>query len=223
MARIAGTSPKTGFFQSKLIRKQQDLSGRGVIVPDASLNMDEVGLPEDMAWKMYAPFIAKNLITKGYTGIRSKELIEQKHALARDAMQQEIQGRPVLINRAPTLRRYNVLASYPKLVPGKALRVHEFQAPILGGDFDGDAVQVFVPVSPQAVAEAKTMTLSNMVLGDQYRKQVLVAPDQDATMGLWQATQPAQGKKRVFASKEEALAAYHRGEIALTTPVEIRK
>lgn len=222
LARISGSTPKTGFFQSKVIRKPQDISGRAVIVPDASLGMDEVGLPEEMGWQMYAPFVIKNLVSRGYEALEAKKMVDDKHPMALESLQREMQQRPVLINRAPTLRRYNILAAYPKLVPGQALRTHEFMAPIVGGDYDGDAMSITAPVSQKAVDEAKQMTLSNFILGDQYKSQMLIRPEQDAVLGLHMATLPAQGKAKHFDTQEDALAAYHRGEITLQTPVTIK-
>ena len=128
----------------------------------------------------------------------------------------------MLLNRAPSLRRYNVLAAYPKLVPGKSIRIHELFAPIQAGDFDGDSVMLHVPVGDKAVEESKQMTLSNMLLGDQYRQQTLVVPQHEAISGIYRATsQKPKGPTKKFKNKADAMAAYQRGEIALSTPVEI--
>ena len=220
----AGRGPKAGFFHSKLLKKRQDISARGTQTPDATLALDEFGLPEDAGWSMYAPFVTKNLVRKGYKATEAKKMIEDRHPIARANLVQELKERPALLNRAPSLYRYNVLAAYPKLVPGKTIRVHESLAPIQSGDFDGDAINLTVPVSPDAVAEARNMTLPNMLLNDQ-RKFTLTkaAPQQEAIMGVYQATSAKPtGKARVFASKADAMAAYHRGEIGLGTPVTIK-
>ena len=224
IARIAGTSPKTGFFQHKLVRRTQDVSGRGTIVPDSTLGIDEIGIPEEMAWEMYSPFIIKRLVSRGYKALDARSRLEERHPVARNAMLEELRERPVIINRAPSLRRYNVLAAYPKPVDGKSIRIHELLAPVMAGDFDGDAIQIHTPISPEAVKESKSLTLSNMLLGDQWKKQLLVAPDQEAVVGLYQASSAkAKGKKRRFKSKEEMMRAYHAGEIDLGTPVEVGK
>ena len=224
--RIAGTGvgPKHGFFQKKLVKRRQDLSGRGTWVPDTTLGMDEVGLPEEMGWDMYRPFVTKELIRRGYSAMKAKEFIDDKHPVARDLLLQETKNRPVLINRAPSLYRYNVLAAYPKLVPGKTIRVHEMLAPIQSGDFDGDAVQVMTPVSDAAVSDARKMTLPHMLLSDQEKFTLTkAAPQQEAVTGLYLATSAkAKGATKTFASKAEAMAAYNRGEIDLSTPVEIK-
>jgi len=217
-----GRSPKLGFFQSKLLRKRQDVSGRGTIVPDATMGMDEVGLPEEMAWDMYKPFVVRRMVQRGYGAVDARTKIEDRNPVARDFLNEEIKERPVLLNRAPSLRRYNVLAAYPKLVPGKSLRIHELLAPIQAGDFDGDTMQVHVPTMPDAVDEAKNLTLSKMLLGDQYKRQTNVTPQHEAVEALHMASAAkASGKTQKFKNKADMMAAYYKGDITLNTPVEI--
>lgn len=225
LARIAGVgSPKAGFFHSKLLRKPQDISGRGTIAPDATLAMDEVGLPEDAGWAMYSPFVIRNLVNRGYKAMEAKKLVEEHHPVAKDALQNELRTHPVLINRAPSLYRFNILAAFPKLVPGKTIRVPEALAPIQSGDFDGDAVNITVPVTPAAIEEARQMTLPNMLLSDQYKFALTkAAPQQEAVLGIYKATSAKQtGKPRVFETKADAMRAYNQGEIGLGTPVIIK-
>jgi len=227
IARIAGAGrgPKTGFFHSKLIKKRQDVSGRGTIAPDTSLAMDEMGLPEDAGWSMYSPFVMKGLVQKGFGATEAKKMIDDRHPAAKNVLDRELQTRPVLINRAPSLYRYNVLAAYPKLVPGKTIRVHESLAPIMTGDFDGDAVSITAPVTPAAVAETKGMTLPHMLLSDQRKSSLTTsAPQQEAVMGIYQATSAKPtGKAQTFNTKADAMSAYHSGRITLGTPVTIKK
>lgn len=227
ISRIAGTGrgPKHGFLQQKLIKKRQDVSGRATWAPDPTLGMDEVGMPEDMAWDMYRPFVTKQLVRRGYKATDAKKLIDDRTPVAKDLLNQELRNRPALINRAPSLYRYNVLAAYPKMVPGKTLRVHEMLAPIQAGDFDGDAVQIHVPVNDASVVEARRMTLPNMLLSDREKFTLSkAAPDQEAITGIYMATSAkSKGKKHVFKNKAEAMGAYNRGEISLSTPVEIKK
>lgn len=219
----AGSGPKSGFIHSKVLKRRLDLSGRGTIVPDPTLAMDEVGLPEEAAWDMYRPFLMKQLVHKGYPAIEAKRMIDEKHMSARDELIKETKNRPILVNRAPSLHRYNITAAYPKLVSGKTVMVPEVMAPAFGGDFDGDAVTYTVPATLEAVEDAKRMTLPNMILSDQYKGQLSKAsPQQEAIAGIYQATGKPQGKKRTFKSEAEARAAYYRGEITLNTPVEIK-
>ena len=227
ISRIAGTGsgPKYGFLHQKLLKRRQDVSGRATWAPDPTLGMDEVGIPEDMAWDMYRPFVTKQLVHRGYPAIDARKQIDDRTPVAKELLTQELRNRPTLINRAPSLYRYNVLAAYPKMVPGKTLRVHEMLAPIQAGDFDGDAVQIHLPVGDEAVREAKRMTLPNMLLSDREKFTLTkAAPQQEAVTGIYMATSAKpKGKKRIFKSKAEAMAAYNRGDIDLSTPVEIKK
>lgn len=221
----AGVGPKHGFFHSKLLSKRQDLSGRGTIAPDSTLALDEVGLPEDAGWSMYSPFLIRGLARRGYRATEAKKMIEDRHPAAKDVLTNELRNRPVFINRAPSLYRYNVLAAYPKLVPGKTIRVPESLAPIQSGDFDGDAVTLTTPVTNKAIDEAKKMTLPNMLLSDQKKFTLTkAAPQQEAVLGVYMASgAKPTGAAKTFETQGDAMAAYHRGEISLSTPVNIKK
>jgi len=225
--RIAGTGsgPKHGFLHQKLLKRRQDISGRATWSPDPTLGMDEVGMPEDMAWDMYRPFVTRQLVRRGYRATDAVKQMDDRTPVAKELLTQELRNRPALINRAPSLYRYNVLAAYPKMVPGKTLRVHEMLAPIQSGDFDGDAVQIHLPVGDEAVLEARRMTLPNMLLSDKEKFTLTkAAPQQEAVTGIYMATSAKpKGAKRIFKSKAEAMAAYNRGDITLETPVEIKK
>jgi len=216
------TTPKSSFFQKKLMKKQQDASGRGTIAPDGSLDMDQVGLPEDMLWGMFGKFVIKRLISRGFGAVQAKEMLEKRHPAARDALMAECAERPVMVNRAPTLHRYNVVGAYAVPVQGKTIRVNPFIEKGMNADYDGDTFQVHVPVMPQAVSEVRQMTLSNLIFGDKQHNELMVAPGHEALIGVHLATaKAADGKVHKFKTKADAVAAYKRGEISLQDKVEI--
>ena len=223
LTQITGSgSPKGGYFQAKLMRRRQDLSGRGTIAPDHTLDLDQIGMPEDMAWKMYEPFIVKGLVRNGHSAVDARQQVKNRTMAARRVLDIEMQQRPALINRAPTLHRFNMVAAYPTMVPGKTIRLNPFAEAGMNADYDGDAVQMHVPVGDAAVREAQGMTLSNLIFGDTSKDKLMVFPAHEALIGAYMATSgQATGTVRKFKTKDEALAAYKRGEIKLTTPVEI--
>lgn len=136
---IAGAgSPKFGYFQSKLMKKTQDVAGRGTIVPDSNLGIDEVGLPEDMIWTMYEKFLIRRLVQQGYAPLEAQEMIKARHPLAKEAFMREIKERPVMMNRAPTLHRFNITGAFPVPVAGQTIRVNPFVEIAQNGDYDGD-------------------------------------------------------------------------------------
>lgn len=136
--QISGDSPKTGYFQSRVMGRRQDLSGRSTIVPGPNLGLDEVAIPEQMAWKLYEPFVIRELGTMGYTPLQAKEHLEQKDELARKALEVVASDRPVFLNRAPTLHKFSIMAFKPKLVSGQAIKMNPLVVQGFNADHDGD-------------------------------------------------------------------------------------
>lgn len=223
LMQITGTgSPKGGYFHSKMLKKRQDLSGRATIAPDHTLGLDELGVPEEMGWRMYEPFIVKRLIKNGYSATEARQLYKDRAPAARRELDIEIQDRPVLFNRAPTLHRFNMVAAYPKLVPGKTVRLNPFAEGGMNADYDGDTVQLHTPVSDAAKNEAKSITLSNLLFGDRSKDDLMVFPAHEALIGTYLATKDApSGPVKTFKTKADAIAAYKRGEIKINTRVKI--
>ena len=136
---IAGDVPKHGFFQRKVIYSKMNLAGRATITPDETLGLDEVGMPEDMAWDMYTPFILRKLTMQGYTAADAKTEIENKTDKAKSFLEAEMDERPVVLNRAPTLWKHSIMSAKPKLRSGKSLGVNSLWEASYNADYDGDS------------------------------------------------------------------------------------
>jgi DNA-directed RNA polymerase beta subunit len=222
ISTVAGQgSPKGGFFHGKLLRLPQDLSGRGTAVPDLALNMDQIGLPEDMMWKTFQPHLIRSMVQKGYKAVDAQRMVEDRHPVARDALVSEAKRRPVLVNRAPTLHRYGIIGAYAVPVPGKTIRVNPFIENGMNLDYDGDTLQIHVPVSDKAVDDVKSTTMSNMLFGDRTKSELMVMPQHEAVLGIYAASSAKGGKTHTFKNQREALEAYRRGEVALHDSVRI--
>lgn len=224
LAMIAGTRPGTGFFQSKLMKRQQDISGRGTIAPDPTLSLDEVGIPEGMLWGMYGKFVIGRLVRRGYAAADAQRMVDEKSPIAREELVNESKERPVFINRAPSLHRFNVIGAFPKIVEGKTIKLNPFAEKGSNSDYDGDTMQVHAPVTQAGIEDVKKMTLSNLVFSDKRPGVLNVAPEMESVLGLYRATKggPATGPSKTFANQADAMAAYHRGEIGLHDHVEIK-
>jgi DNA-directed RNA polymerase subunit beta len=224
LAMITGTRPGSGFFQGKLMKRQQDVSGRATIAPDPTLSMDEIGVPEDMLWGMYGKFVIGRLVKRGYPALDAQKMVEEKNPLARQELLAESKERPVMVNRAPSLHRFNIIGAYPKMTSGKTLMLNPFAEKGTNADYDGDAMQIHAPVTQAAIEDVKRMTLSHLLFNDRRPGQLNVAPDMEAIIGLHRATGVKSDKAtKFFSSKEEALGAYHRGDVSLSDTVEIAK
>lgn len=222
IATITGSRPGSGFFQSKLMKRQQDVSGRATIAPDPTLSMDEIGVPEDMLWGMYAKFVVGRLVGRGHSALDAQKLVDEKAPIARDELINEARERPVMVNRAPSLTRHNIIGAYPRITQGKTITLNPFAERGTNADYDGDAMQIHAPVTPAGVEDVKRMTLSHQIFADRRPGMLNVAPDMEAVLGLHRATQAASDRPaRRFESLQDARAAYHRGEVALNDPVHV--
>jgi DNA-directed RNA polymerase subunit beta len=219
--QITGPRPSEGYFQEKIIGRPQDLSGRGTAGPDPTLGIDEIGMPEEMAWGVFAPFIIKKLVAQGYSALRAKELLDQRAPVAKSNLLVIAKERPVIVNRAPSLHRFSVVSAYPRLIPGKTFRVNPFMEAGTNLDYDGDALQLHVPVTPQAVEETKGMVLSNNLMGDKTRNNLLVFPQHESIVGLYGATKPNKSKTHEYKSLDAAVKDVFNNKIDYSTNVSI--
>jgi DNA-directed RNA polymerase subunit beta len=219
------TGTKTGFFNGKVLARRLDLTGRGTAAPDPDLGMDEVGLPEDMMWGMYSPFIMKGLVKRGYNAVSAKEMVDKRTIQAREELAIESKNRPVFINRAPTLHRFNMIAAFPKPTSGKTITVSPFMEDGMNLDYDGDALQIHLPATEDAVKDTKKMLLSNNIFGDRTREQILAYPKHEAIAGLARYSENKQESSKSFKFKtvREAKEAYRRGDVSLVDNVEIEQ
>jgi DNA-directed RNA polymerase subunit beta' len=149
-------------------------------------------------------------------------MVEDRVPVARDELNLETRERPVFVNRAPSLSRFNLVAGYPKLVTGKTILLNPFAEKGMNADYDGDAVQIHAPVTAAGVADVKKMTLSHLIFSDRKPGTLNVAPDMEAILGLHRATEhTSDAKSTSFASHKDALEAYHQGKIGLQDTIKI--
>lgn len=218
---------KQGRFRQNLLGKRVDYSGRSVIVVGPELNLNECGLPKQMALELFKPFVISWLIGNEYANnIRAaSRLIEAKETVVWDALDDVIKGKYVLLNRAPSLHRLSVQAFQPRLIEGKAIKLHPLVASGFNADYDGDQMAVHLPLSEAAQAEAKElMSARNNLLKPADGSPVL-AIYQDVVLGAYYLTYDKPGtytdEPKAFSSIYEAEMAYDQGIIALQTPIRV--
>ncbi len=219
---------KQGRFRQNLLGKRVDYSGRSVIVCGPDLKFNECGLPKQMALELFEPFIIRRLEELDeVTTIRSaKRKIERGDPEVYDVLEEVIQDHPVLLNRAPTLHRMGIQAFQPKLVEGKAIRLHPLSCTAFNADFDGDQMAVHVPLSVEAQKECKDLMLAkHNILGPADGKPMATA-SQDIVLGCYYLTKirkPINGGEPIRMTDErEAVIAFDNGEIGLQQEIEVR-
>ena len=217
---------KQGRFRQNLLGKRVDYSGRSVIVVGPNLKMYQCGLPKEMAIELFKPHVIHGLVERGLAhNIKgAKKLIDSRDEVVWDIVEDVITEYPVLLNRAPTLHRLGIQAFEPKLVGGKAIRLHPLVCTAFNADFDGDQMAVHVPLSEEAKEEARILMLgANNILNPKDGKPI-VTPSQDMVLGNCYLTMEETGGKnegKVYKNANEALMDYERREIDLHTRIAI--
>lgn len=176
---------KQGRFRQNLLGKRVDFSGRSVIAIGPYLKMWQCGLPKEMAINLYKPFVINELVNLQIASNpkTAEKLIGRQDPRVWDVVEKVIANHPVFLNRAPTLHRLGIQAFFPRLVEGRAIRVHPLVCPAFNADFDGDQMAVHLPLSEMARAETEVLMLgSNNILGPKDGKPI-VTPGQDLVLG----------------------------------------
>ena len=219
---------KQGRFRQNLLGKRVDYSGRSVIVTDPHLKLHQCGLPKAMALELFKPFVMRRLVELGKVeNIKgAKRAIDRSQPAVWDVLDEVIDGRLVLLNRAPTLHRLSIQAFEPVLVEGKAIHLHPLVCAPFNADFDGDQMSVHVPLSTKAQTEARVLMLSSNNLRSPASGKVLTVPSQDMVFGVYFLTTEKgdmPGEGHVFASFDDAMSAYDsRIDVDIQAKVMVR-
>jgi DNA-directed RNA polymerase subunit beta' len=218
---------KQGRFRQNLLGRRVDYSGRSVIVVDPELRMDQCGIPKMMALELFRPYV--------YAGLMNWELAPNMRVARRmveelvpevwDVLESVVKGRPVLLNRAPTLHRLGIQAFYPILVDGKAIKIHPLVCAAFNADFDGDQMAVHLPLNKNAQEESKRLILSTRNILSPANGRPITVPSQDMVLGLHYMTKlraNAKGEGIAFSRGSEALLAFQLKQVELHSRVKLR-
>ena len=217
-----GEQPKEGYFQDKLIKRKQDLSIRSTIVPEPSLHIDEVGVPAHAAMELYKPFVVARM-TNAYAYRPDQALKEMQNFSdhAKQALNEVMADRPLLLKRDPALHKFSVMAFRPKVVEGKAIKIHPLVCGGFNADFDGDTMAGTVPVSQEAILEAKKMFPSaNLFSPTTYGPMHI--PGQEFLLGLHLISPWGKESGKTFSSVAELARAHEKGEVGMTDVVHVK-
>jgi DNA-directed RNA polymerase beta' subunit len=195
---------KQGRFRGNLSGKRVDFSGRTVISPDPNLGVHEVGIPIDVAKVMTYParVFERNLeqmralvrrgadVHPGATHVRTDTGDRALRFADRDRVAQSLKpgdivmrhmqdGDVLLFNRQPSLHRVSIMAHMARVMPGRTFRFNECACTPFNADFDGDEMNVHLPQTEEARAEARELMAVTANLITPRTGDVLVAATQD--------------------------------------------
>jgi DNA-directed RNA polymerase subunit beta' len=223
---------KQGRFRQNLLGKRVDYSARSVIVVGPDLKLHECGLPKDMAAELYKPFIIRKMIERGIvkTVKSAKKIVDRKEPVVWDILENVLKGHPVLLNRAPTLHRLGIQAFQPKLIEGKAIRLHPLVTTAFNADFDGDQMAVHLPLGNAAILEAQLLMLASHNILNPANGAPIAVPSQDMVLGLYYITKGKKSTKEdvvkgeggIFYSPEEVIIAHNERKLDLHAHIKVR-
>ena len=222
--RIRG---KEGRFRHNLAGKRVDFSARTVISPDSYIKPDEVGVPYEVAMELTIPERVtewniewlKKFVENGpdkYPGAnyvitpqgRKRITKETKEAILQELVPGHIverhllDGDLVLFNRQPSLHRMNIMAHRVRVLPYKTFRISPVVTDPYNADFDGDEMNLHVPQTEEARAEAEIlMEVKHHLVTPRYGLPI-VGGKQDYVLGCYLLT---SGKRKFPRSFVEQL------------------
>ena len=223
---------KQGRFRQNLLGKRVDYSGRSVIVVGPDLHLNECGLPKDMAAELFKPFVIRKILERGIvkTVKSAKKIVDRKDPVVWEILENILKGHPVLLNRAPTLHRLGIQAFQPRLVEGKAIRLHPLCCTAFNVDFDGDQMAVHVPLGNAAIMEAQMLMMASHNILNPANGAPVTVPSQDMVLGLYYITKElpstpdhkVPGEGGIFYGPEEVMIAYNEKKIHLNAKIKCR-
>ena len=194
---------KEGRFRGSLSGKRVDFSSRTVISPDPNLDLSEVGVPESVAMKLTIPEIItewniermRELVINGPSkfpgvnyivrpdGVKIRlDFVEDRSTIAENLeigylVERHLSdGDIVMFNRQPSLHQMSIMAHYVRVLPGKTFRLHPSVCPPYNADFDGDEMNLHVPQSEEARAEAiLLMRVQDQLISPRYGGPIIGA------------------------------------------------
>ncbi|NHK33062.1 MAG: DNA-directed RNA polymerase subunit A' [Asgard group archaeon] len=218
---------KEGRFRSNLCGKRVDFSSRTVISPDPNLSINEVGVPEEIAMQLTIPERVtewnieelKELVMRGPVNhpganyiIRQEGLridlrfVKEKRNVA-DSLEPGFiverhlkDGDIVLFNRQPSLHRMSIMAHKVRVMPYRTFRLNLCVCPPYNADFDGDEMNLHVPQSEEAQAEARTLMLAQEQISSPRYGGPLIGANWDYVSASYLLT-----KKNTYFTKKEAM------------------
>ena len=218
---------KRGLFRQNLLGKRVDYSGRSVIVVGPELALDQCGLPKHMALELFRPFVISGLLKRELAfNIRGAgKLIDEGSKEVWEILEEVIEGKYVLLNRAPTLHRLGIQAFRPTLIEGNAIQVHPLVCTAFNADFDGDQMAVHVPLGVEAQLEAKEIMASNKnILKPGNGDPTIVAKLLDIVLGCFWVTKTVDGdigEGKIFESPEAAVIAQNFGAVTYRSKIKV--
>jgi len=195
---IAGKKPKESLWQQNVLQNKVFTSGRAVIIPkEKYLPMDQVELPKEVAWKIFEPHVTRKMSQAGLSSTDIQKHLEERTHTAKRFLEDTMKEVPVVINRAPTLHKHNMIGAYAKISPDNAMRISPLHENPQNADYDGDQLAIHAPLTQKAIDDVKNkMLASKQLFGARNNENLQMKIDLDPYVGFYHATKYPNGMKK---------------------------
>ena len=219
---------KQGRFRQNLLGKRVDYSGRSVIIVGPQLELNQCGLPYEMAIELFLPFLIYRLLSQGLSHSikKAKKIIYSNQSFIWYLTEEILRQHPIILNRAPTLHRLGVQAFDPVLVRGRAIQLHPLVCPAFNADFDGDQMAVHIPLSFESQLETRLCLLAPNNFLSPSTGEPNIQPSQDMVLGFYYLTAQnrmyLKGANNYFSNFNEVISAYQQKQVQLHSSIWVR-
>jgi DNA-directed RNA polymerase subunit beta' len=201
------------------------LVGRGVLVPDGNLQLNEAAIPQTILWNIYTPFIIRRLVRQGVPATKARDYVKSKHPLASLALQEELKDRPGIVTRDPQLSKYNFQGFYLRANPDPkdfSIKLNPLVFKGYGADSDGDQLNVQVPAGDAAKEEVKEKLFPEKNLIYHRTFSPIYTPSNEAAVGLFAASYEDKHNKPIhYSSDSQVVADFMAGKLDIGDNVDI--
>jgi len=218
---------KQGRFRQNLLGKRVDYSGRSVIVVGPELNLNQAGIPKEMALEIFKPFVLREVINRGFApNVKSaKHYLERRTGEVWDILEEITKNHPILLNRAPTLHRLGIQAFYPILIEGDAIRIHPCICAGFNADFDGDQMAIHLPLSAKSKEEATNLMMAGKNLLRPADGSPITLPNKEMALGVYYLTSidaESSVNQNSFENELGVVIALNSDKISLRQPIKVK-
>ena len=184
-------SKKEGLIRGNILGKRIDFSGRAVIVPEPTLELDECVLPYVMFLELFKIKIAKKLLEIGKFKIINNAIdfvddcIEMKTTSLFRICEDLAKGEFCILNRQPSLHRLSMIGFKIKISLDEVIKIHPLVCPGFNADFDGDQMAVYIPITRETKQEVADKLLMSRNLSNPADNSLSTTPSQDIILGIF--------------------------------------
>ena len=216
---------KRGWITAAISGKTVDYAGRSVICPGPDLDHDTCSIPAAMAAALLEPIAVGVLVRNGAAASadQARAMLRDRIPAAMEVVAREASKRYVLLHRAPVLHRMGMQAFRMKVANEDVVRVHPLTQVSFNADFDGDEMEVFLPLSDEAQGEARELMRSSQCQVGPANGVFINAPTQDMVLGCYYATckSVADDMVKHFVTLADVTAAFDANKVGVHAAITL--